>query len=250
MSKQLSIDHVSRVFAAGGGTSSDVVALDNVDFTVEAGEFVALVGPSGCGKSTLLRGIAGLDTGYVGEIHVGERRVTKPSVQCGVVFQEHRLLPWLSVRENILFGYDGPPGQKADRAEEMLALMHLEAFADAYPHQLSGGMAQRAAIARALAPRPEVLLFDEPFGALDAFTRVEMQEALREVWRTQNTTAVLVTHDIEEAIVLADRVVVMAPRPGRVKHIESIELAHPRHRTSGEFADYRARLLAQFDLVH
>lgn len=247
MSKQLRIEHVSRVFA---GTSSDVVALSDVDFTVDAGEFVALVGPSGCGKSTLLRGIAGLDTGFTGAIHVGERRVVAPSVECGVVFQEHRLLPWLNVRDNILFGVTEGREAKNARADELLALMHLEAFADAYPHQLSGGMAQRTAIARALAPRPEVLLLDEPFGALDAFTRVEMQEALREVWRTQNTTAVLVTHDIEEAVVLADRVVVMAPRPGRVQHIEQIDLPHPRERATAEFAAYRAGLLAQFDLVH
>ena len=247
MSKRLRIDQVSRVFP---GNSSSVTALDEVGFTVEPGEFVALVGPSGCGKSTLLRGIAGLDTGFTGQIHVGDRLVTAPSIECGVVFQEHRLLPWLNVRENILFGFAGSAIEQHERAEEMLALMHLEAFADAYPHQLSGGMAQRAAIARALAPRPEVLLLDEPFGALDAFTRIEMQEALREVWRTQNTTAVLVTHDIEEAVVLADRVVVMAPRPGRVKHIETISLAHPRIRTSVDFADYRATLLAQFDLVH
>lgn len=247
MSKRLRIEQVSRVFT---GNSRDVVALTDVDFTVEPGEFIALVGPSGCGKSTLLRGIAGLDQGFTGEIHVGDRRVTGPSVECGVVFQEHRLLPWLNVRENILFGVQGTEAEQNERADEMLALMHLEAFADSYPHHLSGGMAQRAAIARALAPRPEVLLLDEPFGALDAFTRVEMQEALRDVWRTQNTTAVLVTHDIEEAVVLADRVVVMAPRPGRVKHIETINLAHPRTRTSTDFAEYRARLLAQFDLVH
>lgn len=247
MSKQLRIEQVSRVFT---GKGKDVVALTDVDFTVNPGEFIALVGPSGCGKSTLLRGIAGLDQGFTGEIHVGDRRVTGPSVECGVVFQEHRLLPWLNVRENILFGVKGTEAEKNARADEMLSLMHLEAFADSHPHQLSGGMAQRAAIARALAPRPEVLLLDEPFGALDAFTRVEMQEALRDVWRTQNTTAVLVTHDIEEAVVLADRVVVMAPRPGRVQHIESIDLAHPRTRTSAEFADYRAALLAQFDLVH
>ncbi|MGO3885866.1 MAG: ABC transporter ATP-binding protein [Mycetocola sp.] len=248
MSKQLSISGVSRVFHSTG-QGADVVALDNVDFTVGAGEFVALVGPSGCGKSTLLRSIAGLDTAFTGEIHVGDRLVTKSSIETGVVFQEHRLLPWLNVRDNILFGFKGTAAERSARADEMLALMHLEAFAESYPHQLSGGMAQRAAIARALAPRPDVLLLDEPFGALDAFTRIEMQDALREVWRTQNTTAVLVTHDIEEAIALADRVVVMAPRPGRVKHIETIDLPAERVRTTAEFADYRAALLAQFNLT-
>jgi ABC-type nitrate/sulfonate/bicarbonate transport system ATPase subunit len=176
--------------------------------------------------------------------------VSAPSTEAGMVFQEHRLLPWLTVRQNILFGFVGTAAQQRERADELLTLMHLEAFAGAHPHELSGGMAQRAAIARALAPRPDVLLLDEPFGALDAFTRIEMQDALREVWRQHNTTALLVTHDIEEAVVLADRVVVMAARPGRVRHVEDITLPFPRNRASDEFAHVRASLLAQFSLVH
>jgi len=247
MSTSITVDGVGRVFSGRGG---EVVALAGATFDVGAGEFVALVGPSGCGKSTLLRCIAGLDTDYTGTVHVGERLVDRPSTQTGMVFQEHRLLPWLTVRQNILFGFHGSAAEQRSRSEELLELMHLEAFADAHPHELSGGMAQRAAIARALAPRPDVLLLDEPFGALDAFTRVEMQDALREVWRQHNTTALLVTHDIEEAVVLADRVVVMAARPGRVQHIEQIDLPFPRNRGSEDFARVRASLLAQFSLVH
>lgn len=249
MSTSISIRSVSRTFP-GQGRSGDVIALQDTSFEVGAGEFVALIGPSGCGKSTVLRSIAGLDTRFDGEIRVGDRQVNGPSLECGMVFQEHRLLPWLTVRENILFGFKGNRAEQLARSDELLELMHLEAFAAAYPHQLSGGMAQRAAIARALAPRPDVLLLDEPFGALDAFTRIEMQDALREVWRQHNTTALLVTHDIDEAVVLADRVVVMAPRPGRVQHIQPVELSFPRNRASEDFSAVRASLMAEFSLVH
>lgn len=247
MSTSLQVASVSRVF---GSRSGDVVALQDASFEVGAGEFVALVGPSGCGKSTVLRCIAGLDTGYTGEVRVGDREVRSPSRDVGLVFQEHRLLPWLTVRQNILFGYAGTASEQRARSDELLELMHLEAFADALPHQLSGGMAQRTSIARALAPRPDVLLLDEPFGALDAFTRIEMQDALRDVWRQHNTTALLVTHDIDEAVVLADRVVVMAARPGRVQHIEPIDLAFPRNRASDDFSHARAALMAQFQITH
>lgn len=198
----------------------------------------------------MLRCIAGLDTSFTGDVWVGERKVAAPNVECGMAFQEHRLLPWLTVRQNILFGFRGTRAEQRERSDELLELMHLESFADAHPHQLSGGMAQRASIARALAPRPDVLLLDEPFGALDAFTRIEMQDALREVWRRHNTTALLVTHDIDEAVVLADRIVVMAPRPGRVAHIETIDLPFPRDRASDHFAHARAGLMAQFALTH
>ncbi|MGI6878492.1 ABC transporter ATP-binding protein [Microbacterium sp. gxy059] len=247
MSLRIELEDVGRVFRSRG---REVTALDGVSFEVEAGEFVALIGPSGCGKSTVLRSIAGLDTQYTGRVGVGGSPVTGPRADRGMVFQEHRLLPWGTVRENILFGFRGTRAEAAERADELLELMHLEAFADAYPHSLSGGMAQRAAIARALAPRPEVLLLDEPFGALDAFTRIEMQDALQDVWRRFHTTAVLVTHDIDEAVVLANRVVVMAPRPGRVQHVQRIDLPFPRNRASDEFARHRAELLRQFHLVH
>jgi sulfonate transport system ATP-binding protein len=243
----LRLENVSRVFGVG---AKEVVALDDVDFDAAPGEFIALIGPSGCGKSTVLRSIAGLDLGFTGGVYAGDRPVTGPSIERGVVFQEHRLLPWLTVRENMLFGFPGTKAEKQTRLNELLTLMHLERFADAYPHQLSGGMAQRTSIARALAPRPDVLLMDEPFGALDAFTRIEMQDALYEVWKNQRATAVLVTHDIDEAIVLANRVVVMSAHPGKVKTIIDIDLPFPRDRSSPVFTDYRIELLEQFNFAH
>jgi ABC-type nitrate/sulfonate/bicarbonate transport system ATPase subunit len=247
MSIGLSLSDVGRTFGSG---AKEVVALEGVDFDAAPGEFIALIGPSGCGKSTVLRAIAGLDLAFTGSVMAGGVPVRGPSTDRGVVFQEHRLLPWLTVRENMLFGFEGTAAEREERLQELLTLMHLERFADAYPHQLSGGMAQRTSIARALAPRPDVLLMDEPFGALDAFTRIEMQDALYDVWRNQKATAVLVTHDIDEAIVLANRVVVMKAHPGAVRSIIDIDLEFPRDRTSDRFNEYRNELLAQFNLAH
>jgi sulfonate transport system ATP-binding protein len=239
MTVGLTLDDVGRAF---GKTT----AVQDVSIDIKPGEFVVLIGPSGCGKSTILRGMAGLDTGFTGSIVAGEAPVTGPSRERGVVFQEHRLLPWFTVGKNMMFGFDGGEADRKARLTEMLSLMHLEKFVDAYPHQLSGGMAQRTAIARALAPRPDVLLMDEPFGALDAFTRIEMQDALIDVWRKQRTTAVLVTHDIDEAIVLANRVVVMSAHPGTVKTVIDIDMEYPRDRTSPRFSELRTLLLEQF----
>jgi len=245
MSKSVRVSHVSRQFP---GPTGPITALDDVGFSVAPSRFTAIIGPSGCGKSTILRCLAGLDTAYKGEVLLDGEPVRTPSAQTGVVFQEHRLLPWLTVTENILFGLEAGAGR--ERAAELLEIMRLTDFADAHPYQLSGGMAQRTAIARALAPRPAVLLLDEPFGALDAFTRIEMQALLADVWRESATTTVLVTHDIDEAIVLADEVVVMTPRPGRIKTIEPIDLPRPRNRASSDFATYRSALLDHLDLAH
>lgn len=239
MTIDLSLKNVSRSFGS-------TLAVTDVDLEIAAGEFVVLIGPSGCGKSTLLRALAGLDTEYDGTIEAGGKPITGPSRERGVVFQEHRLLPWLSVAKNMLFGATGSSAEQAARLEQMLDLMRLGKFRDAYPHELSGGMAQRTAIARALVPEPDVLLMDEPFGALDAFTRIEMQDALIDVWEKQRTTAVLVTHDIDEAVVLANRVVVMSAHPGSIKKVVDIDLAYPRDRTSPEFAQLRSLLLEQF----
>lgn len=239
MTVDLTLSGVSRSFGS-------TLAVTDVDLEIEAGEFIVLIGPSGCGKSTLLRALAGLDTDYDGTILAGGEPIKGPSRQRGVVFQEHRLLPWLTVGKNMLFGATGTPAEQEARLEQMLKLMHLEKFRDAHPHQLSGGMAQRTAIARALVPEPDVLLMDEPFGALDAFTRIEMQDALIDVWQKQRTTAVLVTHDIDEAVVLANRVVVMSAHPGSIKKVVDIDLPYPRERTSPEFAQLRSLLLEQF----
>lgn len=247
MSQSVRVEHVGREFRT---KTARITAVEDVSLAVAPSRFLAVIGPSGCGKSTILRCIAGLDTGHTGDVFLADEPVRAPSARTGIVFQEHRLLPWLTVTENITFGLDVPPPRARERAAHLLDVMRLTDFADAYPYQLSGGMAQRTAIARALAPRPAVLLLDEPFGALDAFTRIEMQALLGEVWRESATTTVLVTHDIDEAIVLADEVAVMTPRPGRIKTIESIDLPRPRNRAGRDFAEYRSALLDQLDLAH
>ena len=182
MSIGLSLVNVSRTFQ---GPSGPVQAVEEASFEVAPSEFVALVGPSGCGKSTILRAVAGLDTGYTGDVLADGVRVTGPDLSRGVVFQEPRLFPWLSTAENVGFGLPRGSNDRAVRVRELLSLVGLTGFERAYSHQLSGGMAQRAAIARALAPRPDVLLLDEPFGALDAFTRIRLQDALQEIWLAQ-----------------------------------------------------------------
>ena len=211
----LRIDHVSKSFALKG---ESLLVLDDISLTVEPGEFVAIVGGSGCGKSTLLRLLAGLDPDYEGALLHDDVPIEGPTLERGLIFQDHRLFPWLTV--------DG--------------------FAGAYPHQLSGGMSQRAAIARALVGRPDVLLLDEPLGALDALTRLHMQKELRRLWQEEGITILMVTHDIEEAVYLADRVVVLEARPGRVRRIQDVPLAHPRQRRDADFVALRDGLLADF----
>lgn len=245
MGKSVSISGVGRQFDTPNGP---LTALTNVDLDIRAGEFTVLVGPSGCGKSTLLRGVAGLDLGFSGQIRVDGQPVRGPSRTRGIVFQEARLLPWLTAGQNIAFGLSGSKVEKRARVQELLDLVGLSGFEEAYPHQLSGGMAQRVSIARALAPRPDILLMDEPFGALDAFTRIKLQDALRDIWRSQGVTAVFVTHDIDEALVLGETVVVMAARPGRVSEVIDVQLNYPRDRLSDGFARYRNQLMNSFGL--
>jgi sulfonate transport system ATP-binding protein len=229
---QLRIENVSKRFRAGG---TDVSALDGVSLSIAPGEFLTIVGASGCGKSTLLRLIAGLDTDFHGAVVLDGNRVTAPSLDRGLVFQEPRLFPWLTVAQNVALGLLNAGLNKRDRHRivvEHIALVGLNGFQDAYPHQLSGGMAQRAAIARGLVNRPRVLLLDEPFGALDALTRGRLQDELQRIWAAEGITMVLVTHDVEEAVYLGDRVVVMAPRPGRVAATFDVRLAHLRDRSN------------------
>lgn len=245
MSISLSLHHFGRRFEGATGT---VQAVEDVSFRVEPGAFLALVGPSGCGKSTILRAIAGLDTEYSGEVQVNEIPIRGPDLSRGIIFQEPRLFPWLTTTENIGFGLQLPGQQRARRIQELIELVELENFERAYPHQLSGGMAQRVAIARALAPNPAALLLDEPFGALDAFTRIRLQNALEMIWLTRKMTSVLVTHDIDEAIALGQHVVILTPRPGRVSRILAIDLPYPRDRGSEQFAYYRRELLIAFGL--
>jgi NitT/TauT family transport system ATP-binding protein len=220
---------VDDVTVAFEGHGRSVVALDRISLRVAAGEFVCLVGPSGSGKSTLLRVVAGLLRQTSGAVRIEASRPGAPLT--AMVFQEHALLPWRTVLANVAFGPENrgvPRAAREARAREMLALVGLARFAHHYPHQLSGGMKQRVGIARALANDPEVLLMDEPFAALDAQTRTIMQEELLRIWATLGTTVIYVTHSLEEALLLGDRVVLMTARPGRVSQVFPVELGRPR----------------------
>ena len=242
----LRIEHVGKSFQLRGGP---LQVLDDISLDVEPGEFVAIVGGSGCGKSTLLRLLAGLDTDYQGQLLHDGLPIQGTSLRRGLVFQDHRLFPWLTVEQNVALSFTNtsvPAAERRERVAAEIARVGLEGFADAYPHQLSGGMSQRAAIARALVGRPDVLLLDEPLGALDALTRVRLQQELRRLWQDEGITMVMVTHDIEEAVYLADRVVVLESRPGRVRRIQPVPLAHPRSRGQSEFVAIRDGLHADF----
>lgn len=239
----LVVDRVSKTFFLDG---SPVPVLDRLSLTVEPGEFVSIVGASGCGKSTLLRLLVGLDPEFDGEIRLDGRPVRGVGLERGIVFQDHRLLPWLTVAENVDLALDPGAVDTAARrglVAEHLALVGLAGFEDAFPRQLSGGMAQRAAIARSLVNRPAVLFLDEPLGALDALTRLRLQDELLRIWQAEGTTMVLVTHDVDEALYLSDRVVVVGARPGRIVEIVPVELPRPRRHADHAFVDLRARLL-------
>jgi sulfonate transport system ATP-binding protein len=218
-------------------------ALAGIDFSVAAGEIVAILGTSGSGKSTLLRMVGGIDRPSTGEVRLDGRVVNGPSPSLGFVFQEPRLMPWLSVRDNVTFGLgDVARGERNGLAQAALHRVGLDDVADFWPRQLSGGMAQRVAIARALVTRPSVLLLDEPFSALDAFTRLSLQEHLIEIWQDDRPTMLFVTHDIDEALMLADRVIVLLGRPGQIRRDEAISLPRPRRRGDVQLAAWRERL--------
>ena len=239
----LDIRQVEKRFRVNGRA---LTVLDGVDLKVAPGEFLTIVGASGCGKSTLLRLIAGLDRDYAGAIRLDGRPVAGPGLDRGLVFQEPRLFPWLTVAQNVAAALLNAPlsaEEKRRTIAEHVELVGLAGFEGAYPHQLSGGMAQRAAIARGLVNRPGVLLLDEPFGALDALTRARLQGELQRIWAHERITAILVTHDVDEAVYLGDRVVVMAPRPGRIARIFDVPLARPRERTDPALALLRNEVL-------
>ncbi len=246
MSK-LAISGVSRVFAASA-KAKPVQALQPVDLDVADNDFITILGPSGCGKSTLLRIVAGLTEPSTGEVRLDGAAITGPGPDRGMVFQSYTLFPWLTVRENLCFGLREkrvPVAEQHRRAAGFIAKVGLTGFETHYPKQLSGGMQQRVALARALINEPEILLLDEPFGALDNQTRALMQELLLGIWEGDRTTVLFVTHDIDEAIFLANRVVVMSARPGRIKCELPIDLPYPRRytiKTTPEFAAYKARL--------
>ena len=242
--QKLVIDHLNKNFNVDG---KSVNILNDINLNINEGEFVAIVGHSGCGKSTLLKIIAGLLDYEDGNVILDNKKITKPDIDRGMVFQEHRLFPWLTIKENLAIGLDNLDKKKKEEIiSEHLKLVELEEFGNAYPSQLSGGMSQRAAIARALVNAPKVLLLDEPFGALDALTKIMLQEEILKIWEKEKTTMIMVTHDIEEAVYLADRIVVMSARPGKIKEVVKVDLGRSRDRGSADFAKIKKRILSHF----
>ena len=238
----LALEKVGKTYPNG------VHALERFSANVKPGEIVAIIGGSGCGKSTLLRAVAGLDRASTGAVTLDGATITAPHEKIGIIFQEPRLLPWLSVADNIGFGLSDLPGDvRREKVARALARVGLSDKASAWPRELSGGQAQRVAIARALVPQPEVLLLDEPFSALDAFTRRDLQDHLLDLWADTRPTLILVTHDVDEAVVLADRVLVMRPRPGRLFQEIQINLGRPRDRSSPHFDAFKRRVLTALD---
>src|ERR1700746_871319 len=246
----LEVCDLQKCFASPQG---EVMALQNIDFTVHRREFLCVIGASGCGKSTLIRILAGLEIPTEGEVLIDHKRVTGPGPERGMVFQAYTLFPWLTVRGNVMFGLKmtgHPPSVSESEARQWIAMVGLSKFENAYPHQLSGVMKQRVAIARALANQPRVLLMDEPFGALDAQTRCQMQSYLLQIWRNVDVTVVFITHDLEEAIYLADRILVLKAHPGRVD--ELIEVPVPGPRSSAQFVspEFLATKKRLEELIH
>lgn len=238
----LQVQHLTRIFDSNNGVS-------NVSFDVASGEIVGLLGRSGSGKSTILRTIAGLDTDYQGKILIHGEEVRGPHKEIGVVFQEPRLFPWLTVLENVLFGLpDRSSDESKNIAHHFLQQVGLTEAKDLYTKQLSGGMAQRVAIARSLAASPGLLLMDEPFSALDAFTRMQLQDLVLDIWRKENVTSVVVTHDIDEALYLCDRIILLSGKPGQVYQEITIEEPHPRNRGSEHLAHLKTIILESLGL--
>lgn len=244
----LELKKVSKLFPNTDKTV--MMALSDIDLTIEKGSFTSIVGASGSGKSTLLRIISGLIPPTKGEVILNGQPITGPTARIGMAFQSPTLFPFLTVEDNISFG-PKIQGQLQAKKEDVKAMIHtigLDGFEKVYPHQLSGGMAQRVSLGRAIVNHPEILLLDEPLGALDAFTRLRLQDELIKIWQESDLTMMMVTHDIDEAIFCSEQVVVMSPRPGRIMEIIPIDLDYPRDRTSREFVDYRIRIMKLLDV--
>lgn len=241
----IEIKSLNKNFQLDGGNLN---VLKDINLSVKKGEFLSIVGASGCGKSTLLRIIVGLDKDYSGTIFSYGKSINGPGIDRGMVFQEARLFPWLTVEKNIEFGISEKMSSEKKRklVYEQLELVELTGFARSYPDQLSGGMKQRISIARALINKPKLLLLDEPFGALDAMTRINMQQEILKIWEKENTTMILVTHDIDEAIYLGDRVVVLSKRPGKIEKIIHVNLTRPRDRGNYDFARIKSEIYNEF----
>ena len=238
----IEIKNIGKIFSTTGG---EITALQDINATIQPGEFVSLVGPSGCGKTTLLRLVVGLEIPTAGAIFLDDQKITGPSCERGLVFQDPTLYPWLNVYHNVAAGLIARNVFKESRkdVDEFIRLVGLSGFEKAYPHQLSGGMAQRVALARALLNRPKVLLLDEPLGALDAFTRMQMQDEILRIWKERRTTVILITHDVDEAIYMSDRILIMSPRPGKVQEILPVEMGRPRARNNPDFLVLRSKIL-------
>ena len=240
----ITVDSVSKTFMQRTGP---LKVLEDVSFTVSKGQVVCIVGASGCGKSTLLRAVSGLDPDHSGTITVAGKKVLSPEKTRGIVFQEHRLFPWMTVEQNIGYALNGKPKtQRKALVQHYINLVRLNGFEKSYPSQLSGGMAQRAGIARALVNRPPVLLLDEPFGALDTFTKIAMQNELKRIQHERHTTMLMVTHDIDEAVFLSDKVIVLSNRPGRIQDTVDVDLSEPRDRNSIDFLKIKKRIYDEF----
>ena len=244
LSKELIIKDVNKGFTVNG---NHVSVLEDINIDIKEGEFVVIVGHSGCGKSTLLKIIAGLETADTGSLTIDGNEIKKPGTDRGMIFQEHRLFPWMTIAKNVQLGLGKlPKAEKEKLTDHYLSLVKLSDFKNAYPSQLSGGMSQRAAIARALITQPEILLLDEPFGALDALTKIELQQEILKIRNECKNTMIMVTHDIEEAVFLADRIVVMSSRPGRIKDVIKVNLGHHRDRGGSDFAQYKKKIYDYF----
>ena len=247
----LKLDHVFKSFARPDKIGV-TTALSDVSLTVTAGEFISIVGPSGCGKSTILRLIAGLIFPTQGTVTLNDEPISGPSPERGMAFQMPKLFPWLTVERNLTFS--GRMRREQRRSKEVvdqyLHMAGLAEFRNEFPHQLSGGMAQRLALIRTMINQPRVMLLDEPLGALDAFTRMDMQDRLLELWQHQKCMVVMVTHDIDEAIYMGSKVVVMAPRPGRIREVIDVDLPYPRNRAGSQFMELHRRILTLLDFGH
>ena len=243
----IDIQNAGKKFVQNG---KEFTALENVTLSIEKGEFICLLGPSGCGKSTLLNAIAGFELVTEGSIKIDGKEVKEPSVKNVTIFQNYGLLPWRTVQKNVELGLEPKKIPKEERkkiAEKYIDMVGLSNFRNSHPRQLSGGMQQRVAIARALAVDPDIIFMDEPFGALDAITRIKLQDDIRRISREENKTIIFVTHDIEEAVYLADRIVVMTPNPGKVKSVVSVSIGEYRDRTSSNFLYIRNRIFEIFN---
>lgn len=243
--KDLIIHHVKKIYEIN---NAQIEVLEDINMNIKSGEFISIVGASGCGKSTLMKIIAGIEKATSGAVYIENQKVEHPSVNTGMIFQEARLFPWMNVEQNIRFGIHQKmsSAEKKELVKKYIDIVGLTGFEKAIPNQLSGGMQQRVSIARALINHPAVLIMDEPFGALDALTRIKMQKAVLDIWEKERTTMILITHDIDEAVFLSDRIFVMDKNPGKITKELTVEMARPRGRNSVDFIDARKAIYEEF----